>query len=97
MAVYYRRVAVGHRISGRRAAQIADHPLYHLLYRQPNPEMTSFSFRETMMTHLLLWGNAYAQVIRDGKNNILSLYPLMPDSVEVDRDEKGRIYYIYHA
>ena len=74
-----------------------DHPLYHLLYRQPNPEMTSFSFRETMMTHLLLWGNAYAQVIRDGKNNILSLYPLMPDSVEVDRDEKGRIYYIYHA
>ena len=74
-----------------------DHPLYRLLYRQPNPEMTSFSFRETMMTHLLLWGNAYAQIIRDGKNNILSLYPLMPDSVEVDRDEKGRIYYIYHA
>lgn len=74
-----------------------DHPLYRLLYRQPNPEMTSFSFRETMMVQLLLWGNAYAQIIRDGKNNILSLYPLMPDSVEVDRDEKGRIYYIYHA
>ena len=74
-----------------------DHPLYRLLYRQPNPEMTSFSFRETMMTHLLLWGNAYAQVIRDGKNNVLALYPLMPEYVEVDRDEKGRIYYIYHA
>ena len=43
-----------------------DHPLYKLLYRQPNPEMTSFSFRETMMTHLLLWGNSYAQIIRDG-------------------------------
>ena len=74
-----------------------DHPLYKILYRQPNPEMTSFSFRETMMTHLLLWGNAYAQIIRDGKNNILSLYPLLPEFVEVDRNEKGQIYYIYHA
>lgn len=74
-----------------------NHPLYRLLYRQPNPEMTSFTFREVMMTHLLLWGNCYAQIIRDGKNSILSLYPLLPEHVEVDRDEKGRIYYIYHA
>ena len=72
-----------------------DHPLYKLLYRQPNPEMTSFSFRETMMTHLLLWGNAYAQIIRDGRNNILSLYPLLPENMEVDRDKQGRIVYIY--
>ena len=74
-----------------------DHPLYKLLYRQPNPEMTSFSFREVMMTHLLLWGNCYAQIIRDGKNSILGLYPLLPEYVEADRDEKGQIYYIYHA
>ena len=74
-----------------------DHPLYRILYRQPNPEMTSFSFREVMMTHLLLWGNCYAQIIRDGKNGILGLYPLLPENVEVDRNEKGQIYYIYHA
>lgn len=64
-----------------------DHPLYKILYRKPNPEMTSFTFRETMMTHLLLWGNAYAQIIRDGKNTVLGLYPLLPENVEVDRDE----------
>ena len=74
-----------------------EHPLYRLLYRQPNPEMTSFSFREVMMTHLLLYGNCYAQVIRDGRNQVLSLYPLLPENVEVDRDEKGQIFYIYHA
>ena len=74
-----------------------DHPLYKLLYRQPNPDMTSFSFRETLMTDLLLWGNAYAQVIRDGKNTVLSMYPLPPENVEVDRSEKGEIYYIFHA
>lgn len=42
------------------------HPLYNLLHDEPNPEMSAFSFRETLMTHLLLWGNAYAQVIRNG-------------------------------
>ena len=62
-----------------------DHPLYKLLYRQPNPEMTSFSFRETMMTHLLLWGNSYAQIIRDGKNNVLALYPLLPEEMHPAR------------
>jgi phage portal protein BeeE len=56
-----------------------DHPLYKILYRQPNPEMTSFVFWETLMTHLLLWGNAYAQIVRDGKNTVLGLYPLLPE------------------
>ena len=74
-----------------------EHPLYKILYRQPNDEMTSFTFRETMMTHLLLWGNAYAQIIRDGRNNVLGLYPLQPDQMDVDRDKQGRIIYIYHA
>lgn len=83
--------------SDRDKERATDHPLYKLLYRQPNPEMTSFSFFETLMTHLLLYGNAYAQIIRDGRNSVVSLYPLLPENVEVDRDENGRIYYIYHA
>lgn len=72
-----------------------EHPLYFLLHDEPNPEMTSFVFRETLMTHLLLWGNAYAQIIRNGKGEILALYPLMPDRMTVDRDDKGRLYYEY--
>ena len=72
-----------------------EHPLYFLLHDEPNPEMTSFVFRETLMTHLLLWGNAYAQIIRNGKGEILALYPLMPDRMTVDRDGNGRLYYEY--
>lgn len=37
-----------------------NHPLYKILHDEPNNEMTSFIFRESLMTHLLLWGNAYA-------------------------------------
>ena len=64
-----------------------DHPLYRLLHDEPNPEMTSFVFRETLMTHLLLYGNAYAQIIRNGKGEIISLYPLMPNRMQVDRNQ----------
>ena len=74
-----------------------EHPLYILLHDEPNPEMTSFVFRETLMTHLLLWGNAYAQIIRNGKGEIIALYPLMPDRMKVDRDEHGRLYYEYQV
>lgn len=73
-----------------------EHPIYFLLANEPNPEMTSFVFRETLMSHLLLWGNAYAQIIRDGRGKILALYPLMPDRMTVDRNRKGEIYYIYN-
>lgn len=72
-----------------------EHPLYFLLHDEPNKEMTSFVFRETLMTHLLLWGNAYAQVIRNGKGEVIALYPLMPNRMEVNRTDKGQLYYQY--
>ncbi len=71
------------------------HPLYFLLHDQPNPEMTSFVFRETLMSHLLIYGNAYAQIIRNGRGEVIGLYPLMPDKVKVDRNERNRLIYIY--
>ena len=73
-----------------------DHPLYLLLHDEPNPEMSSFVFRETLMTHLLLWGNAYAQIIRNGKGEVVALYPLMPNKMTVDRDPEGHLYYQYN-
>lgn len=73
------------------------HPLYFLLHDEPNPEMTSFVFQETLMTHLLLWGNAYAQIIHNGKGEIIALYPLMLNRMTVDRDDKGQLYYQYNT
>ena len=75
--------------------RVYDHPLYHLLHDEPNPEMTSFIFRETLMSHLLIWGNAYAQIIRDRLGRVQGLYPLRPDKMSVCRDDRGRIFYLY--
>jgi HK97 family phage portal protein len=71
------------------------HPLYKLLHDEPNAEMTSFAFRETLMSHLLLWGNAYAQIIRNAHGEVIALYPLMPNKMTVDRDSNGRLFYLY--
>ena len=57
--------------------------------------MTSFVFREVMLAHLLLYGNSYSQIIRSGKNQVVGLYPLLPDHMDVDRDSKGNPTYTY--
>ena len=76
--------------------KVLDHPLYALLHDEPNSEMTSFIFRETMMSHLLLWGNAYAQIIRDGRGQVLGLYPLLPSKMDVSRADNGELVYTYN-
>lgn len=72
-----------------------NHPLYNLLHDAPNPEMTSFIFRETLMSHLLLWGNAYAQIIRNGTGRPIALYPLLPSKMDVSRAANGQLIYTY--
>ncbi len=73
------------------------HPLYNLLHTCPNPDMTSFIFRETLMAHLLIYGNAYVQILRDGAGRVISLYPLMPDQMKVDRTPDGVLFYEYRS
>ena len=73
------------------------HPLYRLLHDIPNPEMNSFIMREVMMSHLLLWGNSYSQIIRNGKGEVTALYPLMPEKMRIDRGADSKIYYTYNS
>ena len=80
---------------GEGRERVPGHPLFTILHDAPNPEMTSFVFRETLMVHLLLWGNAYAQILRDRAGRVAGLYPLLPNRMSVNRDEGGRLYYTY--
>lgn len=85
----YRRLEEG-------KGKAVEHPLYYLLHTQPNPEMTSFAFREIMMWHLLFWGNFYAEIIEDNSGNINSLYPLLPWRMTVSRNlNTNKLIYKY--
>ena len=77
--------------------RVYTHPLYRVLHDIPNPEMNSFIMREVMMSHLLLWGNSYSQIIRNGRGEITALYPLMPEKMTVDRGTDGKLYYKYNS
>jgi HK97 family phage portal protein len=71
------------------------HTLCYLIHDSPNADMTAFSFKEAMMTNLLLWGNAYAQIIRAKNGNIHSLIPLLSSRMIVTKDINGERVFTY--
>ena len=80
---------------GGKSEMAEQHPLFSCLYEMPNDEMTSFEFREMMMTSLLLWGNAYARKIRKN-GHVTELWYLKPQNMTVVRDtQTGKIKYTY--
>jgi len=82
------------RITPRSKRRAYEHPLYSLLHDAPNPEMTSFNFREALMAHLVLWGNAYAEIDWDmDKGRPRALWPLLPNKMRVKREKDGLYYY----
>lgn len=85
-------------VDGNGVRKVArDHELQYLLHDAPNLEMTSFTWREQMMTQLLIHGNSYSQIVRSGKTDILSIYPLISSSMTVDRTDSGELTYEYQT
>lgn len=73
-----------------------EHPLFEALHDMPNYEMSSFTFREVMMTSLLLYGNAYARIIKDKAGHVKELWYMKPQNMQVERDTTTkRIKYTY--
>ena len=68
------------------------HPLSDLLHTAPNPVITSFEWREVLMAHLTLWGNAFCEIERNGAGRPLALWPLMPSSMTVHQRDGERWY-----
>ena len=62
----------------------SDHPVYELLHRRANPCMNAMVFKETLMGHLLMHGNAYAEIERDGTGRPLALWPIPPTMMSVE-------------
>ena len=71
-----------------------NHPGQRLLKYRPNSEMSAFKFWRRMMTHALLWSNAYALIERDETGNPISLLPLLPDRTSPHRTEAGVLFYV---
>lgn len=79
---------------GKSKERALNHPLYGLLHRLPNPEMTSFEFRETLIAHVASWGNGYAEIEWSQSGRPLALWPLNPAKMKVTR-QNGELLYLY--
>lgn len=81
------------RLQGGGKERAPDHALYTVLHDIANEEMTSFTLREVMMSHVLLWGNAYAEIERNGRGEVVALWPLRPDKTTPQRNASKKIEY----
>lgn len=71
------------RPDGKGKDRLTKNPLHALLHDQPNPWQTSFEWREMMQGHLCLRGNAYSEILYDGRGGIRALIPRHPDRMRV--------------
>lgn len=83
-----------YRRQGRGKSRAGDHILYKLLKEQPNPEQTSFEWREMMISHVTTWGNGYSEIVWSRRGQPVALWPLRPDRMTVER-KNGELLYHY--
>ena len=88
--------AITYQRRGDDRTRAATHPLYPLLHDAPNRRMSAFDFFELGMAHLILWGNFYAEIERNGRGQPLALWPLRPDRITVELAPDGRRLYTYN-
>ena len=72
-----------------------NHPVYALLHDMANPFMTAYQFKEHMQSSLNLWGNAYAEIIRNQRNEPTALFPLDPSRMTVSVNSLNNLVYCY--
>jgi len=74
--------------------ELPDDALYSVLHDMFNPDMTAVEGWEMMFGHAALRHNAYAQIVRDTRDDVRELWPLNPSRMVVER-AGGRLAYRY--
>jgi len=71
----------------------SSHPLYDILCRSPNTEMTPSRFMLQVVASICLWGNAYVEKRYIG-SRLVDLNPIKPQTVRVKRLDNGALSYV---
>ena len=69
--------------------------LYNMLRYEPNPHLTASLYKKMISQDIDLFGNHYSQIIRNGLGEVVALYPLVADKMEVIINKDGKRTYKY--
>lgn len=72
-----------------------DTDLWRLLHTSPNSRHTSMEFWQFMVMNYMLRGNAYARLERNSKGEVIAMWPLSSDQVQVKVLDDGSLVYEY--
>jgi len=86
-----------YRRDGENRSLASDHPLFSVLHRSPSADMTSFTYRQTMQSHVLIYGNGYSEIVRDNGGRVREIVPMLPDRTKPRRASDGSIEYEVRA
>lgn len=82
-----------YKVTGRDKQRATQHPSYRVLKEQANKWMTAYEYRQVKYLHLNLWGNHFAEKELDGGGNVIGLFPIRPDRVQL-LIEEGELWYV---
>lgn len=75
--------------------EAVEHPLYNILKYAPNPYMTSFEWRQMIITDLNMRGRHFSQIVQNNRGDIIGLYPLIADNMQVMLNDRQEVVYLY--
>ncbi len=71
------------------------HPIYGMLKETPNPNMTSFTMRDTVTGQLVNWGNGFVEIQRTvGGTAAAALWPVHPTRMRIETDDGEITYWV---
>jgi|TARA_R100000084_G_scaffold109442_1_gene76898 HK97 family phage portal protein len=89
-------IKVYNKISDMSREGIDSHPVNKIFNKRPNAEMTPFTFKEVLTGHVLLYGNGYAEIERDNSGNVIGLWILLPENMQLEV-VNGEVVYHYNS
>lgn len=78
------------RTGDRKREERPDHPAAQL-FKWPNEEQTGSEAIDMIANHAVWWGNGLAQIIFDGARRPIELWPMNPDRVTLERNNRGAL------
>lgn len=88
-------IALYRKLPNKEREEANDLAIYDILHNVPNSEMSAFNFKESCMNSLNLGGNAVCQRLVNEKGDLVGLYPLFYNRVEITRDQNtNKLIYI---